>query len=253
MASADSGITIDELAARSGAKTSTIRMYQHDGLLPPPVIRGRVGYYGEGHIARLELIGRLQQRGYTLAAIKDLIESWEQGRDLTTLLGLEQAVVPNAGGKPIHLSLAELTERFAGVELDAKVMQRAVRLGLVELEDDGVRVPEPRFLEIGSELLARGLTPNEVLDEWERVATGMQSIAERFGATFDRHVWQPFVARGMPDNELHDVTESLERMHALGTEIVMIALQRALAATAERAVAATAESRRRREHGRKRT
>src|SRR5262245_8365225 len=245
-------MTIDELATRAGTKTSTIRMYQHDGLLPGPVIQGRVGYYGEGHVARLELIGRLQQRGYTLAAIKDLVESWEQGRDLTALLGLEQAVATNSDSRATHLSYAELAARFPGVDLDAQVMERAVRLGVVELEDDGVRVTEPRFLEIGSELVARGLSPAEVLDEWEHVAGGMDSIAERFGATFNRHVWQPFVARGMPDNELENVTESLERMYALGTEIVVIALRRALAETAERAVAETAESRRTSQHGRKR-
>ncbi len=73
-------------------------MYQHQGVLPGPEIRGRVGYYGDGHLARLDLIKRLQDRGYTLAAIKDLAASWESGRGLGSLLGLEQAVT--AGAEP---------------------------------------------------------------------------------------------------------------------------------------------------------
>ena len=46
-------LTIDELAAHTGIKSSTIRMYRNQGLLPPPEIRGRVGYYGDGRLPRL--------------------------------------------------------------------------------------------------------------------------------------------------------------------------------------------------------
>ena len=49
-------LTIEELASRAGTATTTVRMYQSKGLLPPPERRGRIGYYGEGHLARLRLI-----------------------------------------------------------------------------------------------------------------------------------------------------------------------------------------------------
>ena len=39
--------TIDELARAAGTKVSTIRLYQQRGLLPPPAIEGRVGYYDD--------------------------------------------------------------------------------------------------------------------------------------------------------------------------------------------------------------
>src|SRR2546425_123594 len=61
-------LTIDELAHRAQTKTSTVRLYQTKGLLPPPEIQGRIGYYSAAHIARLRVIERLQQRGYSLAA-----------------------------------------------------------------------------------------------------------------------------------------------------------------------------------------
>ena len=43
--------TIDELARAAATKVSTIRLYQQRGLLPPPVIEGRVGVYDDTHLA----------------------------------------------------------------------------------------------------------------------------------------------------------------------------------------------------------
>jgi DNA-binding transcriptional MerR regulator len=56
-------LTIDELARRAGTRTTTVRLYQTKGLLPPPEIRGRLGYYNAAHLARLRVIDRLQKRG----------------------------------------------------------------------------------------------------------------------------------------------------------------------------------------------
>jgi len=53
-------LTIEELASQAGTATTTVRMYQSKGLLPPPERHGRIGYYGHGHLARLRLIAQLQ-------------------------------------------------------------------------------------------------------------------------------------------------------------------------------------------------
>jgi DNA-binding transcriptional MerR regulator len=81
-----SDLTIDELAREAGTRTSTVRMYQTRGLLPPPEIRGRVGYYSAAHLARLQVIDRLQARGYSLAAIKELLENWSRGATLSAII-----------------------------------------------------------------------------------------------------------------------------------------------------------------------
>jgi DNA-binding transcriptional MerR regulator len=102
---------IDELAREAGTRTSTVRLYQTRGLLPPPEIRGRVGYYGPAHLARLRVIERLQARGYSLAAIKELLENWAQGATLAAVLdphdelggeltpGRLRGAVPGRGGR----------------------------------------------------------------------------------------------------------------------------------------------------------
>jgi DNA-binding transcriptional MerR regulator len=68
-------MTIAELAERSGMTARNIRAYQSRGLLHPPEIRGRVARYNGSHLARLQLIASLQREGFTLAAVKRLIES----------------------------------------------------------------------------------------------------------------------------------------------------------------------------------
>src|SRR3978361_155636 len=52
----DGDLTIDELAQRTGMTVRNIRAHQSRGLLPPPEVRGRTGYYGQAHLARVELI-----------------------------------------------------------------------------------------------------------------------------------------------------------------------------------------------------
>src|SRR5438034_10778663 len=83
-------LTIDELARRAGLTTRNVRAYQERGLLPPPTKVGRTGYYDDGHLGRLRMISGLLERGYSLAAIADLLRTWEEGGDVGELLGLDR-------------------------------------------------------------------------------------------------------------------------------------------------------------------
>src|SRR6476660_7760007 len=83
-------LTIEQLAAESGMSVRNIRNHHSRGLLPPPEVRARIGYYGPDHVARLRLIQDLQADGFNLAAIGRLLSGSEglAGR----LLGLRAAV-----------------------------------------------------------------------------------------------------------------------------------------------------------------
>src|SRR6266571_4399139 len=74
-------LTVDELARRARLPVRTIREYQTLRLLPAPRRQGRIGVYGQAHLDRLAAIGRLQRRGYSLAAIKDLFDAGDAGGD----------------------------------------------------------------------------------------------------------------------------------------------------------------------------
>jgi len=88
-ASADK-YTIDELTAATGVPSRTIRFYQSSGVLPKPEKRGRVAYYAPLHVERLALIGKLQDRGLRVRAIRDVVERIEAGDiQMDDWLGLE--------------------------------------------------------------------------------------------------------------------------------------------------------------------
>src|SRR3954451_13233662 len=68
-------LTIKQLAERTGMTVRNIRAHQTRGLLPPPVVRGRTGYYNEEHVARIELTREMQADGLNLEAIRRVLES----------------------------------------------------------------------------------------------------------------------------------------------------------------------------------
>ena len=63
---------IDDLAYQSGVSVDTIRFYNREGLLPAGQRDGRGLLYGPEHLQRLRQIRSLQERHFTLAAIRDL-------------------------------------------------------------------------------------------------------------------------------------------------------------------------------------
>jgi DNA-binding transcriptional MerR regulator len=81
-------LTIDELAATTGATTRSIRSFQSMGLLPPPALRGRTGLYSRSHVERLAAILRLQAAGFALQSLAVLFAAHARGDSLGEVLGL---------------------------------------------------------------------------------------------------------------------------------------------------------------------
>src|SRR5215212_9779594 len=85
------GVTIDELARRTRLTVRNIRAYQSRGLVPPPELRGRTGYYSEDHVARIELIRELD--------LDELQKSWGERADPRILArALELGLLRELGG-----------------------------------------------------------------------------------------------------------------------------------------------------------
>ena len=215
----DGAMTIDQIAQHAGLPASTVRLYQNKGLLPPPERRGRIGYYGAGHRDRLRLIAHLQQRGFSLAAIKEALDSWNAGRSLDHLLGVGD-IVPLLGREPLRLPLRELAQRFGGVALTQADIQRARAVGLIELDGAEVIVSNPAFADVGPAVAGLGVPVSEILDEYEALSAAVAAIADRFRAVFERHVWEPFVDRGMPPEGISALTTDARQLTELAMGIV---------------------------------
>jgi DNA-binding transcriptional MerR regulator len=191
------GVTVDELARDAGLPVRTIREYQTMKLLPPPNRRGRVGYYGEDHRRRLALIARLQHRGYSLAGIKDLLDAWNNGANLHSLLGLD--VGPAALDEtPQRLTGRQLDERLPG--LTAATLRRAEKVGLVVAHGrNEYLVRSPALLALVADGVAVGVRLTDMLDLVAHLRTELDTLAETIAAQIVDHVWQPLTRAGRVD------------------------------------------------------
>ena len=102
--SADVRLTIGELAAAAGMTVRNIRNHQSRGLLPPPELEARTGYYGPEHLERLKLIKAMQADGLNLEAIRRLLS----GSEL-----LRAATLPSEA--PVALTADEVTSSMPAV------------------------------------------------------------------------------------------------------------------------------------------
>jgi DNA-binding transcriptional MerR regulator len=155
-------MAIDDLAARTGVPTRTIREYQTLGLVPPPERRGRVGVYRPNHVHRLEIIGRLQDRGYSLAGIKDLLTSWQDGHELTDLLGVEPDELVHIDEPGAPATVDQLTRLLPQLVPDH--LDDILEVGLVDRTGpDRYCVPSPSLLQLTADALAAGYRAEQVL------------------------------------------------------------------------------------------
>jgi len=237
-------LTIDELARAAGQTSRNIRAYQERGLLAPPAKVGRTGYYDASHLARLKVIADLLERGYSLAAIGDLLQVWHRGGDVGKVLGLEQALVrPFTDERPTYIGLEQLVALFGDVN-DSDIARRALELGLAEVEGLRIKVPSMRVLEAGGELVQAGVPYDAVLDQAEALQEDVRRIAQRFVAVVTEHVLEPLLAEGPPNAEqVEAITDVIERLRPLAAQIVFpmlaLALEREVADTAHRIIERT--------------
>jgi DNA-binding transcriptional MerR regulator len=222
-------LTIDQLAAETGLTVRNIRNHQSRGLLPPPDVRARVGYYGPQHVERLRLIREMQADGFNLNAIKQVING-----SADQFLGFKRAVTtPFESETSEILTAEELTRRLG--ELPPKALERAQRLGLlVPLPDGRFEAPSPALLRAAEEAVERGIPLRIVLDVTEGVRKHMDAVAKRFVELFLEQVWEPFQRDGRPGERWPEVTESLERLRPLASSTVLALFQQRMTARVER-------------------
>jgi DNA-binding transcriptional MerR regulator len=226
-------LTVEQLAARTGMSVRNIRNHQSRGLLPPPQVRSRVGYYGEEHVQRLRLIQEMQAQGFKLTAIKRLIG--EHGPSTEQFLGLKRAVTaPLETESPEVLSADELAERFG--RASERDMAKAQKLGLLVPIGDGLfEAPSPMLLRAAEEVLARGVPLAAALSVFEKVKRNCETTSRTFVHLFLEEVWKPFNGAGQPGDRWPEITEAIERLRPLASEVVLAAFKQTMEDEVEKA------------------
>jgi DNA-binding transcriptional MerR regulator len=213
-------LTIDQLAQKTGMTVRNIRAHQSRGLLPAPVVKGRIGYYDERHIARLELIQQLQAGGFNLTAIQRLVERAEQtGDDIGNLRNL--VLTPFTEEQTEVVNLRELAEQI-GVEVDSRMLKQGLDLGfVVPLGDDRYEIMSPTILRAGVQALELGVPIEKLLEVFEKVNRHTAAIAEAFTKMVDDGIVRPEERSGLPPESFPKVVTAIEGLRPLAAEVVL--------------------------------
>jgi DNA-binding transcriptional MerR regulator len=228
--------TIDELAAETGMTTRNIRAHQSRGLLPPPVVRGRTGYYSDEHIARLRMITQMQADGLNLRTIRRVLETVPAGGagDLFDFArALRTAWDQEA---PEILAASELADRFR-VDPDVGLLgERARKLGVLSALPDGrIEARSPALLHAGESLVKLGIATPPLLAVQEELLRHAEGVAKAFVRLFLEQVWKPFDEAGQPESEWPRVREALDAMVPIAHEALAAGFRLAMSDEVEKA------------------
>ena len=234
---ADDELDIDALARRAGTTVRNVRLYQERGLLPKPERRGRRAIYSPEHLSRLQLVLRLMNRGYSLAAIKDLTDAWDRDHDLGHVLGLKDAVAPFAKEEPLRVSFEQLLAMYPYTDEDVDAaIERDVQIGVLARDGDDYVVPSPTFFGIGRTLVESGIPMAAVEGMAELILTQTRVLADGFVQMFLDEIWAPYEAAGKPPEQAAHVLELIDRLSPLVSEATVAALNLSMQERIDRAI-----------------
>jgi DNA-binding transcriptional MerR regulator len=181
---------VEELAGKAGVSVDTVRFYQKQRLLPPPVREGRVAWYTADHLARMERVKELRRRGFTLAVIRRFLDGELDRADEPLVAAVSEAVAPDGD------------EEF--VTAEELAVRSGVPLPLIEsLAREGLLVPrltqgEPRYtaddltvVAAGLRLLQVGLPLPGLLELARSHHAAVRAVAAQAVELFDAAVRQP--------------------------------------------------------------
>jgi DNA-binding transcriptional MerR regulator len=224
-------LTIDELARATGATTRTIRAYQSRGLLPPPEIRARTGYYAGEHVKRLRIIQALQNEGFRLEAIQRLLD--QPGGAAEQIVEFGRALLRSfSEASPEFTTTDELRERFGG-RLERPVLRKAERLGLIRsLDRDRWEIRNPTLVSAGEELVAMGIPVSHALAVAEKIDQHTRAIAKSYVRLFLADVMGDEGGNRSPE-DWERMHEALQRLRPLALKAIDAAFEQAMSELVE--------------------
>jgi hypothetical protein len=172
-------------------------------------------------------------RGYNTAQIAELITAWEQSKDITDVLGVEQAVTsPWTEESPITIDTSALLEMLG----DPELYDRIVELGIIATDGDKSVIASPQLVNVFLELMSFGFTPAKAIELNGQIAPAIDGIAKQMVEAAAELLFAEHGDTWVPEgDELGPVAETLQRMRALA----MTSLQVNFAHAMERHVEST--------------
>lgn len=225
-------MTIDQLAAAVGMTVRNVRAYASRGLLAPPRLVGRTGYYDQSHADRLKLVRELVERGYTLNAVEKALAESPVVSDSNALDLLSLLAKPlEAAHQPEDMSIDELASLSGiGSLREDLLLDELVAMKLIErIDDDHVRVLYPTLVRIGAQAIGLGLERAKVIGMLATINEHLDAIARPFVDAFRDDVWTPFREAGMPEEKWQPILASMDALLPIASQAVLAAFRDRLA------------------------
>ncbi|WP_188585117.1 MerR family transcriptional regulator [Gordonia jinhuaensis] len=218
---------INELSDVSGVSVRNIRVYQDRGLLPPPRIKGRTGWYSDEHLVRLNLIARMLDRGYNFATISELLLAAHHGLKVESVL--HDAPKPSRWRNFKRAATITVTELRRTLNASDTSIALGQRLGLLVREGKDYAIANPEVLE-GAEALVKGGIPLELLlERWERVQGDLEDVARSFVSLItDQYFGEDGRLLATSDAEVSKIAGLIQSVRPMAHDIVLTTFRKAL-------------------------
>lgn len=218
-------LTIDELAMTTGMTVRTTRYYASLGLLPPPVRKGRMAYYGPEHLARLELIRALQEHGFTLAAIERYLAGVPMNSSAEELAVQRALLTAWKPGQWEVLSRRELEQR-AGRRLAEEDLDWLTRAGALRRTSAGEFQALP-LVDLAVEVHDLDMPLEAIVDANGAVRRHMSELADELTAILQKHVVTQYQREDLSMQDAERLERTLTNLRALTLDAIVTAFQRA--------------------------
>jgi DNA-binding transcriptional MerR regulator len=203
-------LTLEELTTRVGMSVRNVRFYTTKGLVPPPIRRGRSGYYTSDHVARLQLVQELQGHGFTLSAIEKYVAGIPADASPEDIALHRTMLAPWMADSWEELTRAELEQR-AGRTLTAHDLDTLAALGVIDLAGRRGRFRASMSqLGVGLGLLDLGYPIEAARAAAEVYAAHGRAIAEELYELFRTRVWPVYREQGVSPEKIQEVVERLK-------------------------------------------
>jgi DNA-binding transcriptional MerR regulator len=220
-------MTVMELAGLAGVSVDTVRYYQGLGLLRSPARSGRQAVYGDEHLDRLKRIRSMAERGFSLKAIRAILDGDAGAPADDTDAVLQAAIERESGGAAF--SSAELAAR---VGIPAALLRSIEGAGLVEGQVSEAGEPVYSEADIGVakgalQLLHYGFPLTELLSLAVAHNRATRETVDRAIDLFDDHVRKRGGSDGAEESE-QSVVQAFEELLPIVTALVAHHFQRVL-------------------------
>lgn len=202
-------LTLDELCNRVGMSVRNVRFYTTKGLVPPPIRRGRSGYYSPDHVARLELVQELQSHGFTLSAIERYVAGIPADATPEDIALRRTMLAPWQADLPVELTKAQLEKRVDRT-LSDEDLDTLTALGIVFRTDQGRYQVALSQLSVGLGLLDVGFPLEAAVAAAEVYSRHGHQIAQELYDVFRKMVWPVYQESGATPETVQDVVERLK-------------------------------------------